>query len=182
MLVEWSEIHGVFGIDAIMRDGVPWLVEVNPRYTAAVEVVERVFDMRLAFRRFAGGRAISESAVGVRPTRLRLVRRRNNETLAKAIYYAAQSSMFPASGPWRDRPGDFADIPRAGTRIAAVSPCSRSLAATSRNCAAKRPSWIRCSVGNSAMTLNEQALVVADELADNADEFRVAVHSVAAHG
>ncbi len=33
-------LRGLFGIDFILRDGFPWLVEVNPRYTAAVEVLE----------------------------------------------------------------------------------------------------------------------------------------------
>jgi predicted ATP-grasp superfamily ATP-dependent carboligase len=31
---------GLFGVDLILRDGVPWPVEVNPRYTASVEVLE----------------------------------------------------------------------------------------------------------------------------------------------
>lgn len=30
----------LFGIDWVLSDGQPWLVEVNPRYTASVEVVE----------------------------------------------------------------------------------------------------------------------------------------------
>jgi predicted ATP-grasp superfamily ATP-dependent carboligase len=116
VLIEWSGLRGLFGVDAIMRDGVPWLVEVNPRYTASVEVFERA----LAFSCFAGGRAFSESAVLPRPTRLRLVRRRNNEVrtaIGKAIYYAPKSLIFPARGPWHKTPPDFADIPRGGTRI-----------------------------------------------------------------
>ncbi len=32
---------GIFGVDAIIADGVVWPVEVNPRYTASVEVLER---------------------------------------------------------------------------------------------------------------------------------------------
>ena len=32
---------GVNGIDFIARDGVPWPIEVNPRYTASMELVER---------------------------------------------------------------------------------------------------------------------------------------------
>jgi len=74
MLIKWSGLRGIFGIDAVVREGVPWLIEVNPRYTASVEVVER----SLTLSCFAGGRAFSESAVLPRPTRLRLVRRRNN--------------------------------------------------------------------------------------------------------
>jgi predicted ATP-grasp superfamily ATP-dependent carboligase len=31
---------GLFGIDLILRAGDPWLIEVNPRYTAAVEALE----------------------------------------------------------------------------------------------------------------------------------------------
>ena len=35
-----SGLVGWFGIDYVLRDGEPWLVEVNPRYTASVEVHE----------------------------------------------------------------------------------------------------------------------------------------------
>jgi predicted ATP-grasp superfamily ATP-dependent carboligase len=31
---------GLFGVDLILREGIPWPVEVNPRYTASVEVLE----------------------------------------------------------------------------------------------------------------------------------------------
>jgi predicted ATP-grasp superfamily ATP-dependent carboligase len=31
---------GLFGVDLILRTGIPWPVEVNPRYTASVEVLE----------------------------------------------------------------------------------------------------------------------------------------------
>jgi uncharacterized protein len=33
-------LAGWFGIDFILRDGIPWPVEVNPRYTASVEIFE----------------------------------------------------------------------------------------------------------------------------------------------
>lgn len=33
-------LAGLFGVDLILRDGEPWPVEVNPRYTASVEVLE----------------------------------------------------------------------------------------------------------------------------------------------
>jgi predicted ATP-grasp superfamily ATP-dependent carboligase len=33
-------LSGLFGVDLILRDGEPWTVEVNPRYTASVEVLE----------------------------------------------------------------------------------------------------------------------------------------------
>ncbi len=40
-LVATLGLRGVFGIDGIARDGVFWPLEVNPRYTASVEVLER---------------------------------------------------------------------------------------------------------------------------------------------
>ena len=33
-------LRGLFGIDFLLRDDEPWAVEVNPRYTASVEVLE----------------------------------------------------------------------------------------------------------------------------------------------
>ncbi len=39
-LVAASGLVGLFGVDYVLRDGEPWPVEVNPRYTASVEVHE----------------------------------------------------------------------------------------------------------------------------------------------
>ncbi len=37
----WSfDLVGLFGVDYVLRDDKPWPVEVNPRYTASVEVLE----------------------------------------------------------------------------------------------------------------------------------------------
>ena len=33
-------LAGWFGVDFILRDGIPWPVEINPRYTASVEIHE----------------------------------------------------------------------------------------------------------------------------------------------
>jgi predicted ATP-grasp superfamily ATP-dependent carboligase len=33
-------LAGLFGVDLILSDGAPWTLEVNPRYTASVEVLE----------------------------------------------------------------------------------------------------------------------------------------------
>jgi predicted ATP-grasp superfamily ATP-dependent carboligase len=35
------ELRGLFGVDFILHEGRPWVVEVNPRYPASVEVLER---------------------------------------------------------------------------------------------------------------------------------------------
>lgn len=37
------KLRGVNGIDFILKDGVPYLLEVNPRYTAAMELIEKAY-------------------------------------------------------------------------------------------------------------------------------------------
>ena len=39
-LVRDFSLRGLFGVDCVVKDGVPWPVEVNPRYTASVEILE----------------------------------------------------------------------------------------------------------------------------------------------
>jgi predicted ATP-grasp superfamily ATP-dependent carboligase len=41
VLAEQFELIGLFGVDFVLEGGNVWTVEVNPRYTASVEVVER---------------------------------------------------------------------------------------------------------------------------------------------
>ena len=37
---------GLFGVDAIIRDDEIWTIEMNPRYTASIEILERASAMR----------------------------------------------------------------------------------------------------------------------------------------
>lgn len=114
-------LRGLFGVDYVLCDGVPWAVEANPRYTASVEVLEygagvRALALhRAAFERFSG--VISgQSPAGV---------------VGKAILFARAPVVFPADGPWsatlrtpgpiEQMPG-FADIPYAGEPIEARRP------------------------------------------------------------
>src|SRR5262249_36432055 len=39
-------LRGLFGVDGILREGVFWPVEVNPRYTASAEVLEYATGMK----------------------------------------------------------------------------------------------------------------------------------------
>lgn len=115
-LVAAFDLRGLFGVDAIRRDGVPWPVEVNPRYTASVEVLERSLGISaLALHRAAcAGLPLPRFARATAP-----------RTWGKAIYFAAGALTFPAEGPWRVAlaPGvdrdrvPFADVPAAGERI-----------------------------------------------------------------
>src|SRR5262249_32471572 len=108
---------GLFGVDGILQSGVFWPVEVNPRYTASVEVLEFATGRPL----LALHRAVFERdapAPGSFPAA--------GPCVGKAILCAPRDTIFPPDGPWsatRDRPlaptqlPPFADIPAAGQRI-----------------------------------------------------------------
>lgn len=114
--------RGLFGIDCVLRDGVPYPVEVNPRYTASVEVIEYATGVAaLAWHRRAFDPDAPEPKS--RPAAAPVV--------GKAILFARAPLTFPADGPWTAtlrQPGDvwdlpaFADIPAAGTPIRAGRP------------------------------------------------------------
>ncbi len=119
---EGSGLRGLFGVDCILRDGIPWPIEINPRYTASVEVLE-----------YGGGvpamalhRAVFDPTAPVPD-----VRPRSTGIVGKAILFAKDSLDFPIDGPWMPTlrsPGpieempEFADIPHAGERIEARHP------------------------------------------------------------
>ena len=107
-------LRGVWGVDFILHDSCPIVLEVNPRYTASVEVIEHgpVNYLGLASR----GTEVPRLAKPV---------------VGKAIYFAPHRLMFPPSGPWdADLSGDFdpwrlpdfADIPEPGEVIDEGSP------------------------------------------------------------
>jgi predicted ATP-grasp superfamily ATP-dependent carboligase len=117
----FGRLRGLFGVDAVVRDGVPWPVEVNPRYTASVEVLEYATGLRaLALHRRAFDQAAQPPP---EPPRTGVV--------GKAVYYAPRPLVVPAGGPWEDtlrrppaldEPPAFADIPAAGQHVAAGRP------------------------------------------------------------
>jgi predicted ATP-grasp superfamily ATP-dependent carboligase len=123
-------MRGLFGVDFVLCDEVPWPVEVNPRYTASVEVLEyatglralalhhRVFDPAAPER---GNVSLPEGVAGVAGV------------VGKAILFARAPLRFPEEGPWLavlrssatdsvEEMPDFADIPPAGQVIEAGRP------------------------------------------------------------
>jgi predicted ATP-grasp superfamily ATP-dependent carboligase len=103
-------LRGLFGVDAIVRDGVPWPVEINPRYTASVELFERSSGQALLPLH---ANALGMETVGGPLPRTPDARRRTIH--GKAILYARKTFAFPA-GPWLDE-SDYADVPHAGEVI-----------------------------------------------------------------
>jgi predicted ATP-grasp superfamily ATP-dependent carboligase len=121
-LVSASGMMGLFGVDFILRDGLPWLVEINPRYTSSMEILEHAGGQSLLKLH----RSVFDAGVGPAP----VDPARSPEILGKAILFASRSLKFPPRGPWclPDRPASvrelpaFADIPQPGAHIAAGRP------------------------------------------------------------
>ncbi len=111
-------VVGLNGLDFIARDGVPFPIEVNPRWSASMELVERatgacLFDLHL---RACHGR------LPARPSRPA-----SKRVLGKAVVFATRTVTMGDTGPWLDRPA-LADIPRPGERIARGRPICTVLA------------------------------------------------------
>jgi predicted ATP-grasp superfamily ATP-dependent carboligase len=128
VIAAFAGLRGLFGVDAVVRDGMPWPVEVNPRYTASVEVLEYATGMRaLALHRRVFEPEAPKFADGPAA-----------DIIGKAVWYAPRPLTVPGNGPWEavlnrrpaiDSPPPFADIPRVGQRIAAGHPVLTMIAA-----------------------------------------------------
>ena len=112
ILTRRAGLMGLFGVDGLLDGDTFRPVEVNPRYTASVEVVElstgvRALDLHArAFEAIPG------------PLPLGTTRR----VVGKAVVYAPTEGVFPEVGPWLDSLGyrspdavpDYGDIPAPG--------------------------------------------------------------------
>jgi predicted ATP-grasp superfamily ATP-dependent carboligase len=114
-------LRGLFGVDCILNQGRPYPVEINPRYTASVEVLEHA----LGWKALAEHRSIFEPAAS-RPPLGQSQGSCNGNCIGKAILFAKAALDFPPAGPWLatlrnpasvNELSDFADIPQAGERI-----------------------------------------------------------------
>jgi predicted ATP-grasp superfamily ATP-dependent carboligase len=121
-LTSGSGLRGLFGVDWMWKGEAPWLIEVNPRYTASVEVLE----YSQGLPALALHRGVFEAGTSAPVPRMR-----DTGVVGKAILFARKSLHFPEDGPWAQvlrRPGPvqelppFADIPGAGQQITARRP------------------------------------------------------------
>lgn len=118
-LTREAQLRGLFGIDFILAEGIPWLVELNPRYTASVEVLERALGRALL--------AEHATACGHRTTTVKEQPARNR-IVGKQIVYATGErtapnfeSVFEPDGHTLESPL-IADIPAPRSHIAAGWP------------------------------------------------------------
>ncbi len=110
-----ARLRGLFGIDFILADDVPWLTEVNPRYTASVEVLERSWGLPiLAWHVSACTRSGPETKSSGMTTPDRVV--------GKQIVYATRNFVAPNMSVVAFDVDSLADIPTPETHIAAGWP------------------------------------------------------------
>ncbi len=109
---------GWFGVDYVLHDGVPWPVEVNPRYTASVEIHELAAGRPLLLEHRAACEGLMEPDGG-----LRHEGPRRSLVVAKWVVYAPRRLVMPEID-WNressDRPDAIppvADIPAPGACI-----------------------------------------------------------------
>jgi uncharacterized protein len=108
------DLLGLFGVDFIRHNGRPWVVEVNPRYPASVEVLERATTLVTLSQHRAAFDPGGVSLTG--PVR-------GGPVAGKAILYARRGLMMPdyTVGPLADDFGpDVEDPGRPGARYADV--------------------------------------------------------------
>jgi predicted ATP-grasp superfamily ATP-dependent carboligase len=106
---------GVNGIDFIARDGVPFPIEVNPRWSSSMELVERA----QGFSVF-GAHVTACTGEGLPSFDLWGARQRSCAT-GKAIVFARRDVVIGDTRAWLDQP-DLRDVPRLGDRIRAGEP------------------------------------------------------------
>jgi uncharacterized protein len=110
------DLVGINAIDFIARDGVVNPIEVNPRWSASVELVERVFGVS-TFAAHA-----QACADGVLPRfDLRAALRHLSHAVGKAIVFAREDLVAGDTSGWLLR-GDVRDVPNPGDHIPAGHP------------------------------------------------------------
>jgi predicted ATP-grasp superfamily ATP-dependent carboligase len=126
----------VNGVDLIVTDGPDgnlrvFLVEVNPRYTASMELVERAYGLNvfsLHLEAMAGRLPVFSLAEHVRSQGL---------YFGKGIVYARQTVTMPDTDGWTER--GWRDIPFPGEQIEAGHPiCTVLVAEEGRDACWKR--------------------------------------------
>jgi hypothetical protein len=104
---------GVNGLDFVAAGGVPYPLEVNPRYTASMELVERatgVSIFEIHARACAGALPAADLAAALAPG-----------AIGKAIVYARRAVTAPDTRAWLED-DTVRDVPTPGARIARGQP------------------------------------------------------------
>jgi predicted ATP-grasp superfamily ATP-dependent carboligase len=106
---------GLNGIDFIVRDGVPVAIEINPRWCASMELVERHHGVSMF------GVHAAACAAGELPSFDLARARQARSVIGKAIVFARDDITLGDTRPWL-ADGTIRDVPSPGDHIAAGQP------------------------------------------------------------
>jgi predicted ATP-grasp superfamily ATP-dependent carboligase len=110
---------GLLGMDYILNDSKVYPLEINPRYTASMEVLELALGQNFITKHM--------QAFGIKPI-YENPARTEPSVIGKAIYYAPHDVLIPNEAPWLSIESNpklfstFADIPKTGSAIHRCSP------------------------------------------------------------
>ncbi len=114
-LAQTFSLVGVNGVDFVAQGGIPYPVEVNPRYAASMELVERRYGLSV-FQTHA------RACVGDLPAfDLDGARADARDAIGKAIVYARHDTVLGDTRSWLEDP-TVRDVPHPGGRIARGKP------------------------------------------------------------
>ncbi|HET6883839.1 MAG TPA: ATP-grasp domain-containing protein [Pirellulales bacterium] len=113
------DLRGLFGVDLVLTPDGVWTIEVNPRYTASVEVLERAL----------GFNAVGIQIAACREQRLPVLEECNDRLVGKFVVYSEHPQQITTAmtqalldrnigRPWPI----VADVPRPATYIDAGQP------------------------------------------------------------
>jgi predicted ATP-grasp superfamily ATP-dependent carboligase len=120
------ELVGLNGIDFIARHGVPYPIEVNPRYSASMELIERAQGVSMFEIHARACQGVLPVAPDPKPT-----------VQGKAIVFARQETVVGEVARWVGKTW-VADIPQAGERIQTGRPICTVFAAARQPEACRR--------------------------------------------
>jgi predicted ATP-grasp superfamily ATP-dependent carboligase len=125
LLTRTFGLVGVNGFDFILKDGRVFLTEVNPRYSASMELIEKAYSMPvfdLHVRAITHGTLPEFDLASV-------MRADTPRFYGKAILYAEREILTPNTNRWLHT--RVRDIPRPGERISSGKPVCTLLAEAS---------------------------------------------------
>ena len=105
LIGDQADLRGLFGLDLMEAEGRVWLIEVNPRYTASVEVLEIARNRSILSNHLQAFGITTEAAPAGLPTTAAVV--------GKVILSARSSGRL--GHPISAATAGVADIPHAGT-------------------------------------------------------------------
>lgn len=115
IVTEEFALTGVNGIDFVARDGIPYLVEINPRWTASMELIERTYGVSVFGAHAA---ACGDSRLSTFDL---LARAKSGRAVGKAIVFARHDVTLGDTRAWLDD-ATIRDVPHPQEQIRAGRP------------------------------------------------------------